>query len=103
MVQIRASSWLKFEDSYDQHFGRPRHGFRGQLRISVLGVLAFKVTFDYPTGSRIRSSDIDRYLVSDDLRDRLAERVMNSKQCASILLATIEDIILTRSIRVSCA
>jgi hypothetical protein len=42
-----------------QNPGCPAHGLGGELRIREPSILACKVAFDYPTGSRTGFSDID--------------------------------------------
>jgi hypothetical protein len=56
-----------------QNLCRPSHRFCCDLRIGELSVLGREVCFDHPTGGRASSSNKNRYLVFDNLRNCLTE------------------------------
>ncbi|MCG3160643.1 MAG: hypothetical protein JMDDDDMK_01712 [Acidobacteria bacterium] len=60
--------------SNDEDLRRPGHGLSSQFRIRKLRILASEIFFHYPTGSRTRFSDIDRYLQLDHFRQSLSQR-----------------------------
>jgi hypothetical protein len=57
-----------------QNLCRPSHGFRCELRIGELGILAGEVRFNHPTGGRTGPSNKNRDLAFHNFRDCLAER-----------------------------